>query len=156
MRRSWILRLSIALVVAGPLAGAAGAGGAADEAVIRARLQNWADAFNGRDAEAACELFADDVLSTVRGAPDAGKAAICDRLRQALARSDAVLSYTPDIEEVLVAGDLAAVRLTWTLKIARNGTVAVSQERGMDLFRRDPDGAWRIFRFIAFSTEKDE
>jgi hypothetical protein len=42
------------------------------------------------------------------------------------------------------------------LKTARSGTVAVSQERGMDLFRRDPDGIWRIFRFIAFSTEKDE
>lgn len=156
MRRSWILRLGIALAVTAPLAGAAAADEATDEAAIRARLQNWAEAFNQRDAEAACELFADDVMSTVRGAPDAGKATICERLRHALAQSELTLSYTPDIEEVLLAGDLAAVRLTWTLKTARSGTVAVSQERGMDLFRRDPDGIWRIFRFVAFSTEKDE
>jgi hypothetical protein len=57
MRRSWILRLGIALAVAGPLAGAAAADEATDEAAIRARLQNWAEAFNQRDAEAAPAIW---------------------------------------------------------------------------------------------------
>jgi uncharacterized protein (TIGR02246 family) len=156
MGRRWIGFWAVAGLFAACLSAMPAAHAASDEAVIRARLQAWADAFNARDAEAACELFADDVVSTVRGTPDSGKAEICARLRHALARPEPVLSYTPDIEEVVVAGDIAVVRLTWTLKILRNGEASLSQERGMDVFRRDGDGIWRIFRFIAFSTEKDE
>lgn len=156
MRQPWIGRFLVALLVATSLSGVANADATSDEALIRARLQGWADAFNARDAEAACDLFADDVIATIRGTTDSGKAEICDRLRLALAKPDQTLCYTPDIAEVLVAGDLAVVRLTWTLKIVRGGKVAVSQERGMDLFRRDAGGTWRIIRFIAFATEKDD
>jgi uncharacterized protein (TIGR02246 family) len=156
MARRWIVGLAVAVLVAASVSRPALADAASDEAAIRARLQAWADAFNARDAEGACALFAEDVVATVRGTPDSGKAEICGRLRQALARPEPILSYTPEIHEVLVAGDLAAVRLTWTLKIERDGAVALSQERGMDLFRRGGDGSWRIIRFIAFSTDEDE
>lgn len=156
MRQSWITPVLVALLVAASSSLAVEAAVTTEEAQIRARLHGWAEAFNTRNAEAACDLFADDVIATVRGAPDSGKAEICDRLRHALARSDQAMSYTPDITEVLVADDLAVVRLTWTLKIVRNGKVSVSQERGMDVFRREPSGTWRILRFIAFATEKDD
>lgn len=152
MRQVWITPLLVALL----LAASATLAVASDDAPIRARLQAWAEAFNARNAEAACDLFAEDVIATVRGAPDSGKAEICDRLRHALAKPDQTMAYTPDIAEVLVAGDLAVVRLTWTLTIVRNGKVSVSQERGMDVLRREPGGVWRIFRFIAFATEKDD
>ena len=35
------------------------------------------------------------------------------------------------------------------------GTKRVSTEPGLDVFRREPDGLWRIVRFLAFSTEPD-
>ena len=43
-------------------------------------------------------------------------------------------------------GEHAAVRLNWTLEVAAGGATERSVERGIDLFRRDPDGRWRISR----------
>jgi len=64
--------------------------------------------------------------------------------------------YSFVIREILVAGDLAVVRLTWTFKIARPDTTGetVSQERGMDIFRRQPDGSWKIIRYMAYDVTR--
>jgi ketosteroid isomerase-like protein len=51
-----------------------------------------------------------------------------------------------------VAGDVAVVRLTWTLTTQVNGAKDTTTEEGMDIFRRQPDGRWSIARFIAFTT----
>lgn len=126
---------------------------ASDDASIRVRLQRWAEAFNARDANAVRELFADDLRSVVPGAPEGDKQAVCGRLRKLLEQTDRKLRYTPEIHEVLVSGDLAIVRLTWTLSILRQGKITTSQEQGMDVFRREPDGSWRIARFIAFADK---
>jgi ketosteroid isomerase-like protein len=60
----------------------------------------------------------------------------------------------PTIHEILVSGDLAVVRLTWTLTAEKNGAREATAEEGMDVFRRAPDGVWSILRFIAFSTRR--
>ena len=118
---------------------------------IKARLLNWSKAFNSRDAATVCELFADDIVSDAPGAHDAGKRAICDRLTKVLADRTRELAYTPEISEIIVQGNTAIVRLTWLLKVVKDGKEVVSTERGMDVFRRDEQGTWRIVRFIAFT-----
>ncbi len=97
-------------------------------------------------------LFAEDLVSVVAGAPEAGKAVVCERLARVLAREDVRLLYVVDIHEVLVWGDNAVVRLDWTLTTEAAGETETSVERGMDVFRREQDGAWRIMRFIAFDA----
>ena len=77
----------------------------ADAAAIRGRLEGWAAAFNAGDAARVCDLFADDLISVVPDAPDAGKAEVCARLARILARDDARFAYRPEIDEVLVWGD---------------------------------------------------
>jgi ketosteroid isomerase-like protein len=59
----------------------------------------------------------------------------------------------PDIEEVLVEGDLATVRLMWKLTIRdTSGKVLDTiDENGLDVFRRQPDGSWKIHISHAFS-----
>lgn len=147
----------IALFMLGlSLAGPALAQPDRDAAAIRERLHAWAAAFNARDADRACELFADDVIAVIRGAEDSDKAAICGRLRNALAATDRRMSYAADIRQVLVSGDLAAVLLIWTLTVERDGQRSTSEEKGLDVFRREPDGIWRIVRFMAFSPGRDE
>ena len=144
MRRGALVLLAVAF--AGPAAADA-------EAEIRDRLVGWAAAFNRGDAAAACDLFAEDVVAVVRGAPDGDKAAVCGRLERTLAATDRRLAYRPAVDEVLVWGDHAVVRVTWTLTVTRGDTKAASRERGLDVFRRDPDGEWRIMRFVAFDAE---
>ena len=63
--------------------------------------------------------------------------------------------YRPDIQEIIVSGDMAIVRLTWTLTIRQGQAWHRSQERGLDVFRRQPDGRWSISRFFAFPVEPD-
>jgi steroid delta-isomerase len=58
----------------------------------------------------------------------------------------------PDIHEIVVSGDLAVVRLTWTLTTELAGKQDTTTEEGMDVFRRQPDGRWSIARFVAFTT----
>jgi len=126
-----------------------------DAADIRRALTDWAEAFNRRDAEDACKLFAPDLVFRFRGQPVRGKAEICAQISKALADKGQRLTYAAEIEEVIVSGDLAAVRLVWTLTARRGGTDEVSREPGLDLFRREPDGAWRIFRYLAYSEDRD-
>jgi ketosteroid isomerase-like protein len=54
----------------------------------------------------------------------------------------------------MVSGDLAVVRLTWTLKVRNEGASGdvTSEEVGLDVFRRQPDGRWKIIRYTAFEA----
>lgn len=132
------------------------AAASSDEEAIRDRLTTWTKAFNERRADEVCDLFADDVLATYRGGPEAGKAEICKRLQNAVALTDRKLAYASKIHEILVSGDLAVVRLTWTLTTEQGGKAIVTTDEGMDVFRRDPDGVWRIHRYLAFGNDRDD
>lgn len=148
--RGWRARSQLALAAA-LAAGPALADAAADEAAIRQRLADWAAAFNARDAAGACDLFAPDLGYAVPGVVDGTQARMCGNLAEVLARDDLGLSYAPpEIHEVIVSGDLAVVRLTWTLTTTGAGGTETSVEEGMDVFRRQADGRWSITRYIAF------
>lgn len=125
-------------------------------AAIRAALEDWRDAFNAGEAEAVCDIFAEDLVATYQGLPDRGRDEVCAVLRRALAQQARRFHYELELREILVAGDLAAVRLVWTLVLrAADGTVlAMQEEPGLDIFRRGPDGAWRIARFLAFPASR--
>jgi uncharacterized protein (TIGR02246 family) len=145
----------LALLLLGLAPAAAVAAGDADKAAITARLAEWADAFNARDASETCDLFSADLISTMRGRPDEGCDAMCRRIATALADRNVSLRYAPRIEEIIPSGDLAVVRLAWSLTTRQGAKVAAWQEPGLDVFRCEADGKWRIFRFLAFSTARD-
>ena len=145
----------IALLVMG-LAPAPGFAEAdADKAAIRARLAEWTDAFNARDASKSCDLFSAELISTMRGRPDEGRDAVCRRIESTLANRKLSLRYAAKIEEIILSGDLAVVRLVWSLTTRQGAKVVAWEEPGLDVFRREADGKWRIFRFLAFSTARD-
>jgi uncharacterized protein (TIGR02246 family) len=124
-----------------------------DRAAITARLQDWAAAFNARDDIGVCDLFASDLVAMVPDALDSGRGAVCGRLSALLAKTDIRFTYSPDILEIIISGDIAVVRVNWTLTINRNGTESSGIEAGLDVFKRQPDSKWSIIRFIAFTTK---
>ncbi|SAL42101.1 hypothetical protein AWB69_04250 [Caballeronia udeis] len=70
-----------------------------------------------------------------------------------LAKPGLQLDYdSPDIRKIIVFGDIAVVRLFWTLTAQMRGESSVSTEAGMDIFKRQPDGKWSIALFISFSA----
>jgi ketosteroid isomerase-like protein len=124
---------------------------AADDAgEIRARLETWADDFNGKRVDAACGLFSKDLISDTQGQGEADYETRCAIITRALSDPIRTFRYTPDIKEVIVQGDLAIVRLQWHLTVSPGNET--SSESGMDVFRKEADGVWRIVRFIAFDN----
>jgi steroid delta-isomerase len=55
-----------------------------------------------------------------------------------------------DIKEILVFGDVALVRLVWTLTIKNSDGEIKSVEPGLDFFQRQADGTWKIVRYMAY------
>src|SRR5882672_8310777 len=113
------------------------------EAAVRDALMSWAQQFNAGDAGAVCGLFAPELRYDYRGFPERGFDEICQLLRGSLVDQTRKFSYDLAIKEILVSGDLAAVRLVWTLTVKRPGQVGGTAifEPGLDIFRRQPDGS---------------
>jgi len=124
-----------------------------DQAKIRTALNNWTADFNARRADKVCGLFEPGLIYDFQGLPEQRYDDICRRLKRALRDETRSWTYArPDIKEILVFGDIAAVRLTWTSTVTGGPEGAVkSVEPGMDIFRRQPDGSWKIMRYMAFS-----
>jgi steroid delta-isomerase len=165
MPRTWlrhvILPLLGALVLAsGPAARASGpdpVADAASRAAITARLDAFADAFNARDEAGACAIFAPNLIATVPGKLEQDRAGLCANLAHLLARPDLTLRYAkPDIREIILAGDLAIVRLVWQLTATRGGASDTTEESGLDIFRKGADGRWSIIRFATFTMRPNK
>src|SRR5690606_34477965 len=92
------------------------------EREIRAALREWADDWNAGRLAPVCDLFAKDVVLSFPGGPDRDWKTMCDGFARLFAGGAPTLRYDPpEIEEVLVSGDLAAVRVVWTLRRAPSG-----------------------------------
>jgi steroid delta-isomerase len=120
------------------------------EAAIRAVLTQWTVAFNARDASHICDLFAPDLRYDFRGLPERDYATLCSLLKRALSDTTRKLDYSPDIKEIIVSGDLAIVRLVWNVRMAVDGKTIETREPGLDVFRKQPDGTWKIVRYLAY------
>jgi steroid delta-isomerase len=122
------------------------------EAEIRAAFTQWTADFNDRRADKVCDLFARSLISNYRGVPERGYDRQCKILNEALTGSDRRYHYALVIKEILVFGEIAIARIVWTLTIRETATGKETKviEPGLDVFRRDADGKWRIFRYIAY------
>ncbi len=122
------------------------------QTAIRAALTKWTDDFNARNVAGACSIFSTELRYDYRGFPERNYTDMCDGLRHALTDRVKRYAYSLAVKEVLVSDDLATVRLTWTLSITKPGArPEVSQEPGIDVFKRQVDGTWKIIRFIAYA-----
>lgn len=144
--------IKLAGIVLALVTATAQADGGADEKAVRQALMDWAAAFNAGDGERVCDLFAPDLIAVYQGVPERGFAVMCAHLRSVLADRTRRYSYGLDVKEILSSADLVAARLVWTLEVRdpSGALVHTTQEPSLDLFRRQPDGSWRMARFLAF------
>jgi steroid delta-isomerase len=157
MTAHYLTRTSGALVLALLGVSAAAQPLAQDQAEtdIRAALMKWTADFNARNTAEICDLFAPDLRYDFQGLPERGYDDICKLLHTSLSDAGKRFTYSPPaINEIIVSGDLAVVRLIWTLSVRDEGTPdnVTSREIGLDVFRRQPDGRWKIIRYIAFEA----
>ena len=122
------------------------------EVEIRAAFTQWTEDFNAARGEKVCDLFAKDLMSDYRGVPERGYERQCQILQAAFADGARRYHYALVIKEILVFGEIAIARITWTLTIRQttSGVETKIVEPGLDVFRRDSDGKWRIIRYLAY------
>lgn len=112
---------------------------------IRRTLEQWPKDFTAKNKKATCALFAADLVASYPGQPDKNYEAMCKHLSAALDDPDKTFHYeAPLIQEILVSGDLAVVRLIWTLKVTTRKSEIVVKERGIDVLKRQEDGSWKV------------
>ena len=149
-------RRALAILFAGcwVLTGLPAAADPAAEKAIRDALAKWTDDFNARDATRICDLFAPDLRYDFRGQPERDFAAMCSGLKRTLADRSKTLTYSFDIKEIIVSADMAIVRLVWTSRVSQagSGQVVETKEPGLDVFRRQSEGTWRISRYMAYEA----
>lgn len=116
-----------------------------DEAEIRSLVQKWMDASIAGDAAAVLDLMADDVVFTVVGNEPFGKEAFA-----ALSQGNPTgmsIEGSNEIVELKVLGDWAFTRNKISLRVRTDGNSPMSRSGyTLTLFRKDPDGKWRLAR----------
>ena len=142
----------IVAVVAVTLADPVAAQPASGESEVRAALTQWMTDFNAGRADKVCDIFAPTLRADVDGFPERGFETQCKLLKAVLGDAGYSLSYALDIKEILADGDMAAVRLVWTLTSTKksSGETKVTVDQGLDIFGRSSDGRWQIIRFMSF------
>jgi uncharacterized protein (TIGR02246 family) len=124
----------------------------AAEAEIRAALERWQAAFNDRDEQQVCDLFAPDLAANYEGQRQRDYSSLCQLLQTTLQDRDRTYHYSLKINQILVYGETAVVRLVWTLEIDNTeDRKEIIDEPAVDIFRRQADGSWKISRYLAYS-----
>jgi ketosteroid isomerase-like protein len=158
--RSALTRLELILgtvlvIGAGPLHAQLPGDSSAAVRDIRAALARWIEAANRQDWRAAAEIWAPDLVGWYPGQPDdtyAKEQASAARPRPGRKPT----RYEVTVNEVMVSGSLAVVRDTWrftTNSGSPDSSVAVV--RSFEVWRRQPEGAWKIARWISAPEPAD-
>ena len=119
---------------------------ATDEARIRGRLARWVEQFNSGDYAGAATIWAPDLIGVIPGGPDDTWAREMEGAR--LAKPGPV-RFALKVDEVMVDGDLAVVRDSWK----ESGGPREVKFRSFEVWRRQPDGEWKIARWIDAAPE---
>ena len=127
----------------------------AAENEIRSAIEDWRSAFNARDEDRVCTLFAPDLVANYQGEPERDYASLCEALQAALRNPDTTYRYSVEINEIMVYGETAVVRLVWSLEIDKAGSPAQTiEEPAVDIFHRQADGSWKISRYLAYPASR--
>ena len=150
MKYAGAFLLVLAPPIASPIRENAGDGNAEKE--IRASLARWVEAANRGDWKEAVKIWAPDLIGWYPGTPDDTYAREIERA----ARGGAPRTrYELEVKEVMVSGQLAVVRDVWTFTTKQeSGRVLTEKVKSFEVWRRQPDGAWRICRWISAPEPK--
>ena len=146
MRVCTFIAAAVIAVAATPHARAAGDKVDAERR-IRAALADWVAAANRGDYTGAMAVWAPDLVGWAPTGPDDSYARELGYSK--LPPQPVRTTYALTINEVIVDGSLAVVRDTWTQTTKQDaGADQRATFRSFEVWRRQPDGAWKISRWI--------
>lgn len=124
-----------------------------ERASLEALLRRYEAALNASDAAAAVEVYAEDaVFMAQHRAPAEGRAAIRQAYDEIFAAIRLHVAF--GIDEIDLAGGTAWARTHSSGETEIRATGAKVPEKNSELFifRKQPDGGWRVTRYL-FATQ---
>ena len=148
--------ISLALIVAGcapapeqPEPAAEAPTQAEDVAAIKKLIDDYLAAANAGDVSAVAAFYTDDAIRMPPNAPaKIGKEAIQSDVQTQLDQFTIKLGL--EVVEVEVAGDWAFGRGSHTITLTPKAGGEPTEDSGkwIEILKRQPDGAWKIYRLI--------
>lgn len=123
-----------------------------EKGAVLATFEVLREALNTGNLESFMANVTDDVMLldlAPGGAPPVGRAACHEMAKEFF--SGFTLTWDNCVtEQVAVAGDLAFHRYTGVLSVTprQGGDVSRNERRYLDIFRREPNGKWRLWQHI--------
>ena len=127
---------------------------AQEELQIRGQIATWMRATAAGDLDRVLSLVSEDVVFLLPGQPPMrGRDAFAAGFRAAL--QHVRIEGVSDIKEVRIAGELAFCwsHLSLTITPLLGGTPRLRAGDTLSVFRKEPDGHWRLFRDANLLTE---
>lgn len=155
---STIFLVAISMVAATASAQDARTGDAAaaherDVAALRNAILRSSEAFNASDPVAIMSQYARDIVLSYPGIPDMGYDALVKAYAEMTAPKPGVkVKTSPEIEEILVSGDLGVIRITWTTITTETNPPRewTRHMKDLQVWRRESDGTWKFARGMHF------
>jgi uncharacterized protein (TIGR02246 family) len=120
------------------------------KATVENRYQQWLTADNKKDAEAITDLYDENaVLMPSREDPVLGKTAIGEWYKKLFADPHFVpFTLALQWNSFHVVGDIAIETGVFDGELTRNGKQIHFRGKNLILWKKQKDGAWRIFRYM--------
>jgi uncharacterized protein (TIGR02246 family) len=118
----------------------------ADEAAIRAAIEEWSAAAHAKDIDRFVSVYADDAMVMLEGAPDPrGIEAIREGIGGMMQDPNFTLWFEPDNVVVSRSGDLAYETGTYSLTVSDPQGIPVSQGGYyVVVWKKQDDGVWKV------------
>jgi uncharacterized protein (TIGR02246 family) len=126
-----------------------------DVEAVRKAIAAMGEAFNAKNPAALMALHAPDVILTDPGLPDQTFETLAKSYGELNKMKPGVtVTTSPTIEEILLSGDLAVVRIIWTTLTVQENPQRKSTRfmKGLQVWRRESDGSWKFARGMNFRT----
>jgi ketosteroid isomerase-like protein len=116
----------------------------------------WTNAFNHKELQAACDLFAKSVVADYRDTPQKNYQMICDGFKKVFSDASHRYRYRFKLHDIYQSGNLAVARITWYLEIYQGDIlISTTQDEGIDIFQQNEHGQWQIIMYLAYDKPPD-
>ena len=128
--------------------------GEVDLTAIADAARELVSAVNASNVERCVSVWAEDGVLMPPNHPSVqGHAAIRDYFQKLFSRGDFTFAFTSS--QVTLNGDLAVERVTYTVTVPNDGGTAFDDGgKGLHVYRRQPDGGWKLPQDIWSSDRK--
>lgn len=117
-------------------------------------FSDWTEAFNHKNLAQSCQLFSKDVIATYQDYPTKNYDNICNGFKKIFSNSHLIYQYHFKLHNVYQSENLAAVRITWYLKLFENGKLkSETQDEGLDIFQKNSTGKWEIVNYLGYQKK---